>query len=249
MMKAAAITLGAVLALTCAPLAQAEEDNDLVGKDVIPGSFVGNVGGTSDYLFRGITQTRHDPAIQGSIEYDHPSGVYIGVWGSSIDFAGMNGTHAQLETDFYGGYRGSYNSLSYNIGAIGYYYVHTDGVNYAEATGSLGYDFGPLNVTGSVFYSPEYTFDSGDAVYVAGDIGVPIWKSLAAGFHVGHQSIDKNVNFGTPDYTDWGVALSAIVLGFNVRVEYHDTDLSTTDCFGGTDLCDAQGVVTVSRSF
>lgn len=248
-MKTNVLTVAAGLLLASAAGAWAQdEDNDLIGKDAVTG-FVGNVGFTSDYLFRGITQTRHDPAIQGSIEYDHESGVYVGVWGSSIDFAGLNGTHAQLETDFYGGFKGAIDKFSYNIGAIGYYYVDTDGVDYAEAMASLGYDFGVASVTGSVFYTPSYTFDSDTGVYVAGDVAIPIWKSLALGLHGGHQSIGTNANFGTPDYADWGVQLSALILGFNVAVAYRDTDISQTECFGGTDLCDARGVVSVSRSF
>lgn len=247
-MKAAKITLGAALVLACALPAYAD-DNDLLPVETIGGSFVGNVGWTTDYLFRGLTQTAHDPAIQGSIEYDHESGIYIGVWGSSINFVDTVGNQAQLETDFYGGWRGSSDALSYGIGAIGYYYVDTTGVNYAEATASLGYDFGVVNVTGSVFYTPEYTFNSGDAVYVSGDAGVPIWKSVSVGLHVGHQSIDKNANFGTPDYTDWSIALNAVVLGFNTQLKFSDTDISTAQCFGGTNACDAQALFTISRSF
>ena len=139
--------------------------------------------------------------------------------------------------------------IVYGIGAIGYYYVDTNKINYAEVTGNLGYDFGVANVNGSIFYSPDYFLESGDAVYISGDFGVPIWKSLAFGAHVGHQTIDKNAVFGTPDYTDWGISLSAVILGFNMKVEYHDTDISTANCFGGTNLCDARGVFSVSRSF
>lgn len=261
-MKVTKVILATALLLVPASFARADdaapaadaaaapaEDPDLVGKDAIPGSFVGNIGFVNDYLFRGITQTRHDPAVQGSIEYDHPSGVYVGTWASSIDFAGLNGTHAQLETDFYGGYKTTIDAFSWGVEGYGYYYFDTQGVNYAEGSGSLGYDFGVAQLAGSVWVSPELGFNGGTGVYGEGDLTIPIWKSLALAFHGGHQTIENNANFGTPDYTEWAITVSAIVLGFNVSVAYHDTDLTQAECFGGTDLCAARGVISISRSF
>ena len=262
------VTFGAALLLTSAAMAWADdsapadsgaaapaEDPDLIGKDALPGSFTGNVTAVSDYLFRGISQTRHDPAIQGSIEYDHPSGIYVGAWRSSIDYCDINlcspagGGHAQLETDFYAGYRGTIGSFSYNFGGYGYYYVHTDGVNYAEGFGNLTYDFGFAQVTGGIYASPDNAFNSGTEVWGGGDIVVPVWKSLALDFHGGHQYIEKNANFGTPDYNEYSIAANAIVLGFNVSAQYHKTDIDYHECFGGSDLCSGTFLVSVGRSF
>ena len=46
----------------------------------------GNVGLTTDYVFRGISQTDEKPAIQGGLDYAHSSGAYAGVWASNVDF-------------------------------------------------------------------------------------------------------------------------------------------------------------------
>ncbi len=259
------VTFGAALLLTSAAMAWADdsapapdaaaapaEDPDLIGKDALPGAFVGNVTAVSDYLFRGISQTRRDPAIQGSIEYDHPSGIYVGAWGSSIDYADAATPvpgHAQLETDLYAGYRNSIGAWTYNFGGYGYYYVHTVGVNYAEGFGNLTYDFGFAQVTGGIYASPDNAFNSGTEVWGGGDIVVPVWKSLALDFHGGHQYIEKNANFGTPDYNEFSIAANALVLGFNVSLQYHDTDISKSQCFGGSDLCSGKVVVSVGRSF
>jgi hypothetical protein len=48
--------------------------------------FSANVALTTDYVWRGISQTNEDPAIQGGFDFEHPSGVYLGVWGSNVDF-------------------------------------------------------------------------------------------------------------------------------------------------------------------
>ena len=201
------VTFGAALLLTSAAMAWADdsapapdaaaapaEDPDLIGKDALPGAFVSNVTAVSDYLFRGITQTRHDPAIQGSIEYDHPSGIYVGAWGSSIDYADTAGGHAQLETDLYGGYRGTFGNFSYNLGGYGYYYVHTEGVNYAEGFGTLTYDFGFAQVTGGIQEGAGKDEGPSDASHLRGRISstAPPWQdgesALQAPAHGSHPT-------------------------------------------------------------
>ena len=49
-----------------------------------PGPITANVSLTSDYRYRGISQSNLQPAIQGGFDYAHPSGFYIGNWNSSI---------------------------------------------------------------------------------------------------------------------------------------------------------------------
>ena len=58
-------------------------------------TFAGNVALTTDYRYRGITQTFNDPALQGGFVLSHETGLYAGVWGSNVDFGGT----AHLELD------------------------------------------------------------------------------------------------------------------------------------------------------
>src|SRR5450759_2863878 len=51
-----------------------------------PHTFTGNVGLVSQYIFRGLTQTNGDPAIQGGADYSHASGFYAGTWLSNISW-------------------------------------------------------------------------------------------------------------------------------------------------------------------
>jgi len=87
-----------------------------------------NVSMTTDYLFRGISQTGHDPAIQGGFDYAHASGFYVGVWGSNVgwieDYQGY--ASGNMEFDLYGGFRGGFaDDFTYDLGAIQYYYPGT----------------------------------------------------------------------------------------------------------------------------
>lgn len=120
----------------------------------IPGEFSGNVGFVSDYVFRGITQSDENPALQGGFDYEHDMGVYLGVWGSSVDF--NDNSEASFEVDFYGGYRGEVDGFSYDLGAIYYVYPGADSAldyDYYELMASLGYDFEVASAGASVNYS------------------------------------------------------------------------------------------------
>lgn len=92
----------------------------------------GTIGSVSQYSFRGLTQSDEHPAIQGSIDYAHDSGLYAGIWGSTVDF--NDGDEASIEADVYGGWSGEYNDVSLDAGLI--YYA------YPGAENSLNYDFG-----------------------------------------------------------------------------------------------------------
>jgi len=56
----------------------------LLSAGLVQAQVTTNLGATSDYRFRGISQTQNAPAIQGGIDYAHKSGVYIGNWNSSV---------------------------------------------------------------------------------------------------------------------------------------------------------------------
>jgi uncharacterized protein (TIGR02001 family) len=241
-----------------APVVSAEEGDS-------PHEFSANVALTTDYRFRGVSQTTEDPAIQGGFDYSYtPIGFYAGVWASNIDFAesGVSDT-ADLEIDFYGGFAGELGGtgIGWDIGGLYYAYpgsdtspALTDDYDYFEVYGSLSYDFGTFNVGGGLNYSPDYFFESGDATYIYGDVGVPLpFGGLNLSGHVGHQWIDDNAQIVLPDYTDWKIGVSKDIGKFTFDVSYIDTDIEDSECFGGGpvfgDLCDATAIFTISASF
>ncbi|MBM3374195.1 MAG: hypothetical protein FJY44_10040, partial [Betaproteobacteria bacterium] len=97
-----------------------------------PHTLTGNVGVYSQYIFRGLTQTNKDPALQGGFDYSHSSGFYAGTWMSNISWltdspAATGYTSSRLEMDFYGGFRGTFgkSDFGYDVGILQYYYPGT----------------------------------------------------------------------------------------------------------------------------
>lgn len=222
--------------------------NDGQGID-LPGQFSGTVTGASQYIFRGITQSDEAPAIQGSLDWNHDSGVYLGTWGSNVDF--NDGDESSVEIDVYGGVNFSASGFDFGVGLIHYMYPGADSsldYDYTEVTASVGRDFGVASATGSFFYSPDYFAGSGDSYYYNLALSAPITAlpgGLTFNAAVGHQSIDDEAAYGTPDYVDWNVGLGATVEGFDLSLSYKDTDLSRTECADG---CDGAVIFTISRT-
>lgn len=216
-----------------------------------PNKFSGNVAYTTDYVFRGISQTQEKAAIQGGADYSHSSGVYLGTWASNVDF----GDTAGAEFDWYGGFAGELggSKLGYDVGVLSYNYTGgSDDYDFIEVYGKLSYDFGKMALKGGLNYSNDYFNASGAATYIFADLDVPLGKDFGLSFHVGHQSLDDADKFwattgGADSYIDYKVAANYSIAGFGMSLAYIDTDMSKSEC-GGTELCEGRVVFTVSRS-
>lgn len=168
-----------------------------------------NVGLVTDYRYRGITQSRFDPALQGGVDFSHKSGFYLGTWASSIKWIKDAGGDASTEIDFYGGYKGSAGDLGYDVGVLRYQYPgHSLAVspNTSEIYGALTYGpftakyshsvsnlFGFANSNGSGYLDLSATFDLGKGFSI-----VP---------HIGHQRVAGAGN-GIFSYTDYALTLN-----------------------------------------
>jgi uncharacterized protein (TIGR02001 family) len=139
-----------------------------LGALVISGSaaaeFSANLGATSNYVWRGVTQTSDSGALSGGLDYAHDSGFYVGTWASSVDFK----DDTTAEVDLYGGFAGEGGGLGYDVGVIHYAYPGGVDLDFTEIYGSLS--FGP--VTGGINYivDSEVTDDSGNNTFIDGDI-------------------------------------------------------------------------------
>ncbi len=210
-----------------------------------------NVGFVTEYSFRGIAQSDENIAVQGGFDIEHDSGLYVGVWGSNVDF--NDGDEANVEVDVYGGYSGSVSGVDYDIGAIYYAYPGADSsldYDFYEVAFSLGYDFEVFSASAAVNYSPNYFADSDGAQYYALGIDVPLPADFTLSGHAGYQNIDDNAAFGVPDYTDWSVGLSYTLEGFDLSLQYVDTDLGEPGRPGEcADGCNSRIIFGISRSF
>lgn len=143
------------------------------------GSLSGNVGVFSEYFFRGVQQA-DGAAVQGGLDYEHDSGLYIGTWASNVDFYGLGN---EYETDLYGGWAGDLGGLSVDLGAIYYYYREMPSDSFFEVYGGLGYGPFALNVA----YSPEYLATEDEGFYVQGLADFPLSDTLTLGFSAGYS--------------------------------------------------------------
>ncbi len=207
------------------------------------GVFAPSVTVTSNYLFRGISQTERGAAAQGNLEYSYPAGMvtpYIGSFISNVQFpdGSFGQLRQRLEVDFFGGVRiEPVQKFILDFGAITYLYPtntvdknpNPQGVGnpqWNEVYGKASYDFGLAKMVASVFYTSQFSAASGKGVYVEGGADVPLpFLDLTAIGRVGRQTIERNANFGFPDYTTWNLGLSREVLGFVVTGMYSDTDV------------------------
>ena len=198
---------------------------------------------TTDYIYRGISQTMNDAAIQGSFDIEHESGLYVGAWASNVEFGGSE----NAEIDAYAGFKNEIDlagtGLSYDIGWLHYEYPSNSSLNYNEIYFGLG-------------VSPVENLDLG--IIYFHDVGVEnkvgnYYVDMSAGYALGDLLWDTNIvthlghfdrQAGASDYWDWKIGINKDFGDFNFEVAYFDTD----DGASGDDA-DARAVATVSASF
>jgi len=203
-----------------------------------------NIGGTSDYVFRGVSQSDNDPALQGGVDVAWGI-VYAGIWASRIDFG--DAPPANAEVDWYGGIKPSWNSplgtINMDFGVIYYSYpgANPDAAllpdpNYVEF--KAGYSWSAIHpslVTGTtVYYSPDYFLKTG-AVWTVETMAawtlpkVSVFTPVingAIGWQFGDWENGYTLNGGTDDeYYYWNAGLALGVEGMTFDFRYWDSNI------------------------
>ena len=189
-----------------------------------------NVGVTSDYVFRGISQSGEDAAIQGGVELTCGK-FYVGFWGSGIDFADGS------EIDLYAGFKTTIGRVTLDLGVIYYGYPGTGGtdISYFEVkAGASAPVWKGGTVGATVFYSPAYTDlfgfgDTGPVTTIEGAISQELPKvgmfTPTVSALVGHSNFHDDFFGFDLSYAYWNVG---VTLGFlekwSLDLRYHDTD-------------------------
>jgi len=209
-----------------------------------------NVTLATDYIFRGVSQTDNQFAIQGGFDWASDMGIYVGTWASNVDsqfFGG--GTDPQIELDLYGGYSKELsNGFGYDLGYLRYQYPGASSVGTNEYFLKGSYK----GFSASVNYSPslKFAFSDESAWYWAAGYDYTFPYEIDFSAHVGYsagQAFDDDDVFGGT-YTDWSLGVSKNVIGVDLGLMYTDTNISKSDC-GGSNVCDAAFVATISKSF
>ena len=203
----------------------------------------GTVTAVSDYDFRGITQSAQDPALQGSVDFAHESGLYAGIWASSVDF----GDDAEYEIDYYGGFRGG-EDITYDVGGIWYSYPSTDAqYDYGEIYAGVGYKW----VSGKISYSPDYGSVGESAFYYEANGTYELPANFGLTAHLGYSDGDYWDAVYGDSYMDWSVGVTYALSHFNFGLKWIDgSDLEAAD---GTPndvfSSEARAVFSVSTTF
>ncbi|GAB4257687.1 MAG: TorF family putative porin [Deferrisomatales bacterium] len=224
-------------------------------------NFGGTLAVTTDYVWRGVSQTDRTPAVQGSFGYASPVGLYAGVWASNVEFGGG------IEMDWYGGFARELElGLSYDLGVNYYTYPKSHDpteLDFVEVYLSLGYTlplpFGPSLGLG-YNYSPDFFGEDGDAHYVRGTAALALPYGLGLNGEVGYLDVQGDQTTGSGagldgkdgfDYVHYRVGLAYDLLGFTLDLSWHDTtEAAFLESYSGyKEAADGKLVLTVSRSF
>ena len=210
-----------------------------------PHTFTANVGVVSNYIFRGISQSQHRPAIQGGVDYAHASGLYAGLWASQVnwtdrpDWTYQKNNH--VEVDVYGGYKGTIGDVGYDVGFIRYFYpgdfrATVGGAPNVTANTSEVYVGATWNIV-SLKYNHVVSQNifgwggtgannkSEGSGYIDLTVTYPVNDTVNLIAHVGRQNIKNTVETGLPaSYTDWKLGVTKYIGGFVFGLSYIDTD-------------------------
>jgi uncharacterized protein (TIGR02001 family) len=238
-----------------------------------------NVALTTDYIFRGFSQTAEGPAIQGG--FDATCGrFYFGVFASSLDWGvverkGPDDTWAYLELDPYAGIKGKLGHIAWDVGIIYYGYPNSARNHfgafderfrneYVEIKGASSGEVwkdGTLGMT--VFYSPDYQYETGDVWTL--EVGfaqalphalpkhwglTPTLSALVGQQWGNNGAYADRVAGGDDSYTYWN---AGVTLGFlekwSIDLRYWDTSLDGDFCSGSTFQCDERFVATLKFTY
>lgn len=202
-------------------------------------TLTGNIGLYSQYVFRGLTQTDKQPALQGGFDYSHSSGFYAGTWMSNISWLRDFGTYANgasLEMDFYGGFKFPLGKdITGDVGVLYYYYPGAfyngfapNKPKYDNLEVYFGGVAGPFSAKVYVAVSDFFGLDettggksSSGSYYIDVAYATEIAPKLTLGAHVGYQNVRNYSDLSYVDYKlgltyDWtGWMLTAAIVGTN----------------------------------
>jgi uncharacterized protein (TIGR02001 family) len=222
-------------------------------------TITGSAAATTDYRFRGISQSNEKIAVQAGGTITHSSGFYVSGWGSSIDDYVAAGADAEL--DLIAGYSTTINGFTLDGGVL--YYVYPSAVkgynsDFFEPYASIKYTYGPVTAKVGAAYAPKQkaigsVFNAKeDNLYVYTDLstGIPETPITLTG-HVGYSRGRSLLTFSAKDYIDWSVGAAYTYDKLTFGVSYVDTDVKKDDPYfaGFYDQVDATILGTISVAF
>jgi uncharacterized protein (TIGR02001 family) len=209
-----------------------------------PHTISANVAITTNYMFRGVSQTNNGPAIQGGFDYEYsPLNLYAGVWGSNIDSDGYDG--ASMELDIYAGWSPSWQGADFDIGYLRYQYpkTGTSENNTDEWHIGVSYDVMGYFTPGYTAYYSDDFFGLGNAWYHDVSVEVPLPYDFTLSGHYGWNRFDDS----SSNYQDYKVGISRELYGIGFDLSW--VSRSDEEACGAPFQCGDTAVFTVSKAF
>lgn len=192
-----------------AKVSESEDDDEEASLADQGKALSANVTLASDYILRGLSQTDHNPALQGGFDWEHPTGFYLGVWGSNVHFQDLP---ESLELDGYGGYTYYFaERKSISLGAL-YYSYWSDGDRDAWMFPLKGQYKG---FTLELDYAPRWTGQDIQSWYLQGGWQDKVVWDVKLGALVGYSFF---VGGTEPEYADFVISASREFFGVEWQV-------------------------------
>jgi len=203
-----------------------------------------NVGATTDYVFRGVSQSRGEPAVFAGVDAVRGQ-AYGGLWASNVDFSAFGDRSTSVEIDAYGGWRPTIEGFGLDVGLLytGYLDQPRPGprLDYWEASVAASKSLGPITVGGSLFYSPAFIDTRRGAWYLEAAAAYRISDRVSVSGALGRQSLQSS----SDDYTTWNAGLVwSLKPGLSLDLRYYGTDRRELD-----DPFHARGVASLKAAF
>ncbi|ESQ77007.1 TorF family putative porin [Asticcacaulis sp. YBE204] len=193
-----------------------------------------NIAATNNYVWRGVSQTNKEAAVQAGIDYTNGS-FYAGAWGSNVDF----GTDASLELDLYAGVKPTVGDWSFDFGAIYYSYPDEDGLNFGELKAGFSHPMGKGTI-GAAIYANWETLET---PYYELNAAYPIADKWSVSGAIGKYEAGS-------EYTTWNAGVAyALTENLSIDARYWDTGDHDLGAVAGRNLYKPQIALTLKAAF
>jgi uncharacterized protein (TIGR02001 family) len=199
-----------------------------------------NIGVTSNYIWRGVTQNENETAFSGGVDWAGDSGLYAGAW--------ISEAWDDYELDLYGGYAGELGDFGYDAGLIYYTYSDDSESNFLELALGGSWQFLSFGLNYVLSADDEVEAVEEDFYYYLG-ASFDLPEDYSIGLTVGFVEPDGHDDEDGEDYTHYQVDLTKATGDFgDITLSLSDTDLEDNDEAPGEDS-DMRFFVSWSKSF
>lgn len=214
----------------------------LIAGPASAGELSGDLGVVSDYVFRGVSQSNQNPAVQAGLSYSFDNGFYVGTWASQVDF----NSEADAEVDFFAGYAFDISdNIAADVQVLRYVYPDEGALNYNELIFTLTV---LDNLSATLAYTDDiYNYDV-DGYYVGLGYDIALPGELTLTPAVGYSRFAAgSLSDSSESYMDWSLSLARDFGPVSASLSYHDTNSDGEALFG--ELADSRVVLGFSIGF